>query len=93
MTSVLSLALIFQTIRRLHDLARTGRWIAPAMVVEMTLALPGTRDAGASWAYATAAVFPWACLTLAAVWPASGGANRFGPPATAGPWIRRTPTP
>ncbi|WP_337186012.1 DUF805 domain-containing protein [Phenylobacterium sp.] len=91
--AILSWALIFQTIRRLHDLGRTGWWLAAAITLEMCLAITAARDPGASWMYVAASLFPWACLVLVAAWPGSRGANRFGPKPAAWPWIGRTATP
>ena len=78
---VLGAALWLQTIRRLHDLGRTGWWVAAIMAGEIALlALPGTYP-DAAWAYWLTALFPAACFLLIAVLPGQRDPNRFGSPA------------
>lgn len=79
-TSVLSAALTLQTIRRLHDLGRTGWWAAAIFLGQVILsALPGTyRDS--VWTYWVATLFPWTCLLVIAILPGQRLENRFGPP-------------
>jgi uncharacterized membrane protein YhaH (DUF805 family) len=77
---VLSVALWLQTIRRLHDVGRTGWWVAAVMVGEIALlALPGSYP-DAAWAYWLTALFPAVCFLLISVLPGEPGDNRFGSP-------------
>jgi len=78
--SVLSVALVLQTIRRLHDGGRTGWWVAAMYLGEMFLAvLPATYPdmAASHW---LPVLFPAVALFVIAVLPGSRGENRFGPP-------------
>ena len=77
---VLGVAFWLQTIRRLHDIDRTGWWVAAAYLAEMSLALlPATYPdvIAAHWA---PLVFPIVALSMIAALPGSRGDNRFGAP-------------
>ncbi|MDZ4373148.1 MAG: DUF805 domain-containing protein [Phenylobacterium sp.] len=85
---ILPWALLFQTIRRLHDLGLSGWWIAGSVIAEVLLAIARQSFPDQVWPYLAVSLFPWACLLLAIVWPGSTGPNRFGPPPATWPWIR-----
>lgn len=78
--SVLAYALVFQTIRRLHDLGRSGWWVAAIYVTALVLAfLPSTYPDAAA-AYWLPVLFPLAALLTIALVPGERVGNRFGPP-------------
>lgn len=77
---VLTFALVLQTVRRLHDIDRTGWWIAGIYFVEMSLSLLPANYPDAAAFYWLPALFPLVALLVIASLPGSPGANRFGPP-------------
>jgi uncharacterized membrane protein YhaH (DUF805 family) len=76
--TVLVTAFWLQTIRRLHDLGRTGWWVAAIYLGAMSLALLPTTYPGVAMAYWAPILFPAVALFLIAAWPGEAGENRFG---------------
>lgn len=75
---VLTYAFLLQTIRRLHDIGRTGWWVAAIYLGTMSLALLPTTYPDAAISYGPPVLFPVIALFLVAAWPGEAGENRFG---------------
>jgi uncharacterized membrane protein YhaH (DUF805 family) len=90
--AILSWALLFHTIRRLHDIDLSGWWIAAGVLVAILLASALQSFPDEAWPYLAASLFPWLCLLLAAAWPGSRSENRFGPKPAMWPWMKPRPS-
>ena len=77
---VLITAFWLQVVRRLHDLGRSGWWIAGFVVVEIELAALATYPAGPAWLAALPGLFTLAGFILIGAVPGERSENRFGPP-------------
>ena len=75
---VLTVAFVLQTIRRLHDIDRSGWWVAAIYLAEMSLSLLPTSYPDAVAAHWPPLVFPIVALSVIAALPGSRGENRFG---------------
>ncbi|MEW5686663.1 MAG: DUF805 domain-containing protein [Pseudomonadota bacterium] len=80
---VLSIALFLQTIRRLHDLGRTGGWLGAFFGGQLALAALPASYPGSTWSHWAEPIFTLAYFMVIAALPGSDGENRFGPPPRA----------
>ena len=81
---ILATAFWLQTIRRLHDLGRTGWWIAAVVLGEISIVAVQATRAHAAWANTLPSAAFLCCLLLIAAWPGDRRGNRFGSPPRSG---------
>jgi uncharacterized membrane protein YhaH (DUF805 family) len=80
---VLCVAGVLNTIKRLHDLGRSGWWLLLVIGLDLPLALiaDGPPDSGLQVIGALLqALYSLALLAAFGAWPGQRGANRFGEP-------------
>jgi uncharacterized membrane protein YhaH (DUF805 family) len=77
--SALAVALWLQTVRRLHDLGRTGWWVAGIVIGDIAISAAAVEIPAVIWASAMPELFVLAALLGIGFLPGDRGENRFGP--------------